>query len=329
MNDSLFLYCIAAAAFFGIMLLYFRVAKRYNIIDKPNERSSHAAVTIRGGGIIFLFAALAVLLQDYVAFHLAFWGLLCVGSISFLDDIYTLRGGIRIFFQCIAVTLLFSYLGIFYTQTWLMVVLLYILIIGIINAYNFMDGINGITGAYSLVVLASLQYVNLAQLPFTEPVAIWMPALACVIFLFFNFRRKAVCFAGDVGSITIACWIVTEILLLILLSGNWSYLLFLAVYGVDAVLSIVHRLLRKENIFYAHRLHFYQLLANEQRWPHVSVAMLYASLQAFINVWITNSTWGFWENSLLTCGPLIAVYIWLKPRIMQDVSHPKKAEQKY
>ena len=110
----------------------------------------------------------------------------------------------------------------------------YIVFIGIVNAYNFMDGINGITGLYSIAVLASLQYVNLTYGSFVHPDLIWYPMLASVVFLFFNFRKRARCFAGDVGSVAIAFWIVTLLLLLIVKTENLIWLGFLMVYGVNA-----------------------------------------------------------------------------------------------
>jgi UDP-N-acetylmuramyl pentapeptide phosphotransferase/UDP-N-acetylglucosamine-1-phosphate transferase len=147
-----------------------------------------------------------------------------------------------------------------------------------------MDGINGITGLYSLVVLGGIQYVNYYVIKFIEPDMIWLPMLAAVVFLFFNFRKRAKCFAGDVGSVTIAFWIIFLLLKLIIISGNYLYILFLGVYGVDTVLTIIHRLGLKQNIFDAHRLHFYQILANEQKWPHLLVSTIYALMQLGIIV---------------------------------------------
>jgi UDP-N-acetylmuramyl pentapeptide phosphotransferase/UDP-N-acetylglucosamine-1-phosphate transferase len=191
------------------------------------------------------------------------------------------------------------------------------MVIGVINMYNFMDGINGITGVYSLVILCGLQYINLDQTPFIEADVIWLPLLACMIFLFFNFRKKAKCFAGDVGSVTIAFWIIMLILRLIYITHNWSYILFLVVYGVDSVLTIVHRLIRKENIMKAHRLHFYQILANERKVPHLLVTIGYGLLQGLIILTIVLCP----KTSLLTIFlattiPLIIIYVALKPRLM-------------
>ncbi|PUZ26256.1 UDP-GlcNAc--UDP-phosphate GlcNAc-1-phosphate transferase [Chitinophaga parva] len=311
------IYLLLVLVFFGAMLVYFRVADHYSIIDKPNERSSHSRITIRGGGIIFLVAALAALTLHPRDFMLPAFGVLVIGTISFLDDVYTLSNRIRIVFHITAVTLMFLYLGVFTYLPWYMILGLYVLVIGIINAYNFMDGINGITGAYSLVVLGGLQYVNYYRVPFVHPDMLWLPMLACVVFLFFNFRKKAKCFAGDVGSVTIAFWVLTLLLKLILQTGDWSYLLFLAVYGIDAVLTILHRLLLRQNIFKAHRLHFYQILANEKKVPHLVVSSAYAALQALVIVLVISgvlaSPLAIWTAVLV---PLAACYTLVKPQLM-------------
>jgi UDP-N-acetylmuramyl pentapeptide phosphotransferase/UDP-N-acetylglucosamine-1-phosphate transferase len=264
------------------ILGYFKIADHYNIIDHPNERSSHSEITIRGGGIIFLLAALAAVIM-----HPDYWlpisGLIIIGVISFIDDRITLSSKIRILIHLLAVTFLFIYCKVFSLPVyeWF---LLYFIVIGTINAYNFMDGINGITGAYSLIVLGGLQYVNLRQIAFVQPDMIWLPMLACGVFLYFNFRKKAKCFAGDVGSVSIAFWIIMLLIQLILKSNNWVYILFLSVYGADSVITIIHRILLKQNVLKPHRLHLYQILANEKKLPHLRVAFGYALLQAVIIV---------------------------------------------
>ncbi|WP_316819838.1 glycosyltransferase family 4 protein [Pedobacter gandavensis] len=308
------LYLILVPIFFVGMLLYFKVADHYNIIDHPNERSSHSEITIRGGGIIYLFAALVGLV-----IHPEFWipilGLFIIGIISFVDDRISLSGKIRLVFHLAAVSLLFIFLNIFQILPIWATIMLYVLVIGIINAYNFMDGINGITGAYSMVVLGGLQYVNYRVVNFIHPDLIWLPILASLVFLFFNFRKKAKCFAGDVGSVTVAFWIIFLLLKLVLLSENYTYVLFLAVYGVDTILTIIHRLKLRQNIFDAHRLHFYQILANEQKWPHLLVSSVYALLQLGIIVAVICLPWSLLPVFLITIIPLVLIYILIKPRI--------------
>ena len=309
-------YLILIPLLFLSMMLYLRIADHFNIVDHPNERSSHTQLTIRGGGVIFLFTALVALVR-FPEFWLPLIGLLIIGIISFLDDRVTLSNKVRIFFHLLAVSLLFYYNGLFILLPVYGLILLYVLVIGIINAYNFMDGINGITGAYSLVVLGGFQYVNLKQVPFINEDMIWLPMIACVVFLFFNFRKKARCFAGDVGSVSIAFWIIMLLLQLILLTNNWIYILFLAVYGVDSVFTIIHRLILKQNIFEAHRLHFYQLLANERKMPHLIVSSLYAFSQLLIILCVILNPDHVWLNVVVCFVPLIFVYLLLKPGLMK------------
>lgn len=309
-------YLLVAAILFILMLLYFRIAEHYNIIDKPNERSSHTRTTIRGAGIIFLMA----MLLDYViypAYGLPVLGALMIGTISFIDDRITLSSKIRILVHLASVSILFYFLNLFGSFPWWGILALYVLVIGIINAYNFMDGINGITGLYSLVVLAGLQYVNLMQQRFIQPDMIWFPMIACVVFLFFNLRGRAKCFAGDVGSVTMAFWLLMLLLKLILQTDNWIYLLFLTVYGVDSILTILHRLMLRQNIFDAHRLHFYQILANERNVPHVYVSVLYAVIQGLIIAVILFTGAALWQVFLYTALPLGLIYIAMKPKLMR------------
>jgi UDP-N-acetylmuramyl pentapeptide phosphotransferase/UDP-N-acetylglucosamine-1-phosphate transferase len=299
------------------MLLYFRIADHFNIIDKPNERSSHKELTIRGGGVIYLVAGFVALIT-----HSEFWipilGLFIIGFISFLDDRITLSGKIRIVFHLTAVSLLFLHLQIFTTMPWWQILFAYIFVIGIINAYNFMDGINGITGGYSLAVLCGLQYVNYHVINFVDYDLIWFPILATCVFMYFNFRTKAKCFAGDVGSISIAFWIIFLLLKLILKTNNYSYILFLAVYGVDTVLTILHRIILRQNIFDAHRMHFYQVLANEWKVPHLILSTLYALLQLSIIAFIIFSSLDFSILFLIIILPLILGYVIIKPKLMRN-----------
>ena len=278
-------------------LFYFRIADRFNIIDKPNERSSHNYITIRGGGIIWWVAALLFLLFHFSSLGLWFFaGITLIAGVSFVDDIVSLGQRVRLLFHLLAMSCAFYLSGVFGIYPWWAIVIGYIVFIGIVNAYNFMDGINGITGLYSIAVLASLQYVNLTYGSFVHPDLIWYPMLASVVFLFFNFRKRARCFAGDVGSVAIAFWIVTLLLLLIVKTENLIWLGFLMVYGVDAVMTIVHRLYMKQNIMEAHRLHFYQILVNEKKMPHRVVSMIYFVVQIICSYLIITfwSTLGWW-----------------------------------
>jgi UDP-N-acetylmuramyl pentapeptide phosphotransferase/UDP-N-acetylglucosamine-1-phosphate transferase len=209
-------------------------------------------------------------------------GLTLICGISFWDDMSSLPNRIRIIVHFLAISLVFYGLGLFSLLPWWLIPIAYIFFVGVLNAYNFMDGINGITGLYSLSILIALQYVNYKIIPFTAPDFINYAMLACIVFLFFNFRKRAKCFAGDVGSLGISFWIVTLLLQLMLVSNSFIWILFLAVYGVDTICTILHRIYLKQNIFEAHRLHFYQILSNEKGISHLKVSSLYALIQLII-----------------------------------------------
>ena len=265
------------------MLLYFRIATHYNIIDKPNHRSSHSEVTIRGGGIIFSFAALIFFIIENFKYPFFILGLVVISVISFVDDILTLNNKLRISVHLIAVALLFCQWKLF-AMPWYDIVISAVFVIGIINAYNFMDGINGITGAYSLVAIATLYYINEHVITFTAREFLLITGLALLVFNFFNFRIKAKCFAGDTGSVSIAFIIIFLVGQLIITTGNVVFILLLLLYGLDTVTTIISRLIKKENIFKAHRSHYFQYLVNERKIPHLIVASGYAMVQLLFNI---------------------------------------------
>ena len=274
-------YIIILVLLFVAELFYFRVADKFNIIDKPNERSSHTKVTLRGGGIIFYFGALAYFLSNHWEYPWFMLALTLITFISFVDDIRSTSQGLRLVFHFSAMALMFYQWGLFSLSWWWIIVAL-IICTGIINAYNFMDGINGITGGYSLVILGALAYINSEITTFVEPALINTVLCSVLVFCFFNFRKTAKCFAGDVVSVSIAFILIFLIGKLILTTGDFSWIILLVVYGVDSVLTIIHRLMLHENIGLPHRKHMYQLMANELRIPHVVVSLVYMSVQALI-----------------------------------------------
>ncbi|MES2454318.1 MAG: glycosyltransferase family 4 protein [Bacteroidota bacterium] len=269
--------------FYGIALLYFQVAGHYKIIDQPNHRSSHSATTIRGGGILFAIAGLLpFFVGDFRYFYFT-GGLFLISLISFLDDISSLNNKIRITVHLLSSVLLLIEWRM-YDMPWYILPVIIVMIIGVINAYNFMDGINGITGLYSLVGISTLLYINELSFKFAESDLMIFLCLALMVFNFFNFRKQAKCFAGDVGSVSVAFIMVFLIGLLIMQTGSYGYLLFLLVYGLDAVTTIFFRVIRGENIAQPHRSHFYQYLANEKRISHLLISCLYGGLQLLVNV---------------------------------------------
>ena len=303
-------YLLITLVLFLLELLYFKIADRYNIVDKPNHRSAHTEITLRGGGIIFWFAALLYFAQHIENNYFFFAGISLVSLVSFWDDIQSLSNKIRISVHFLAISLIFYDLGVFESVHVIGVLAAYILAIGLINAYNFMDGINGITGLYTLVVMGSLLYVNQKIKVFIDADFIQYAMMASLVFLFFNFRKKAKCFAGDVGSIAIAFWVIYLVLKLILVTNSLVWLLFLAVYGVETVCTILHRLYLKENIFEAHRLHLYQVLSNEYKIQHRWVAAFYGIAQVVISVLVVVLYQKVSDILLfgLVIGPLLLIY---------------------
>ncbi len=276
------LYLLYLPVLLVAILAYFRLAVRHHIIDQPNHRSSHKRRTIRGGGILFPIAFLLQFLVSGFAYPLFTLGLMLISLISFYDDLRPLSSKIRLLGHLTAVSLLFMQAGLTGYPWWL-IGICYILVIGAINAYNFMDGINGITGSYSLLTIVTLYLFNEYDVPFASSGWLLVAALALLVFNFFNFRKKAKCFAGDVGSVSIAFIIIFFLLLLILQTQDLKYIGLLLLYGLDAVTTIIFRLIRRENIFEAHRSHFYQYLANVKGWPHLRVSALYILVQGLIN----------------------------------------------
>jgi len=303
----LIFYIFIVVALFVFEILYFRVADKFNIIDKPNERSSHTHITLRGGGVVFYFGVFLFMALQGWLYPAFFLGLSLISTVSFLDDIRPLSSRIRLPLHFVAMGLMFIDLGL-YTLPWYFWVIALVIAVGVINAFNFMDGINGITGAYSTVALVSLWYVNQYVVAFADQNLIYIVFLSVLVFNFFNFRTKASCFAGDVGSVSIAFILVFLLGKLIVESGDPRYLLFLGVYGIDTTLTIVHRIILKENILKAHRKHAYQLMANELKIPHLIVSLCYSGLQLILSILVILVPF----YSLLFVVLLVIIYIVFK-----------------
>lgn len=274
-------YLLITALLWTVMLLYLRIARRYTILDKPNARSSHHRVTLNGGGIIFYVGMLIWLLCSGFAYPYFFIGLSLVAFVSFMDDLHPVSRMLRLSFHIIAVIFLFVQLKM-YDVSWYTFLFFTIVYVGFINVYNFMDGINGLTGGYSLVAVGSFWYINNYIRPFIDNPLLYVVGLSLLVFLFFNFRRKAVCFAGDVGAVSMAFILLLLLVRLILFTADFSYFILFVLYGADGVLTILHRLLLRENILTPHRRHVYQMLVNELGFPHIKVSLCYMLLQAVI-----------------------------------------------
>ena len=285
-------------------LVYFRIADKCNIIDKPNQRSSHSTIVLRGGGIIFMIGAWvwsAFFGFDYPWF-LA--GLTLVAGVSFVDDIHSLPDSVRLVAQFAAAAMAFYQLDILHWDMWWIVLVALIVYVGATNVINFMDGINGITAGYALAVLVPLGLLNTnyhelsmnlatncssvfsSDGVFVDQSLIVASIIAAIVFCIFNFRPKgkAKCFAGDVGSIGIAFIMLFLLGNVIIKTEDITWLIFLLVYGVDGCLTIIHRIMLHENLGEAHRKHAYQIMANELKIGHVKVTMLYMAMQLIVSL---------------------------------------------
>ena len=297
----------------ALLMFYFRLAKRFSIVDVPNSRSSHQSVTIRGAGIIFVLIFLLGLLNETMVGRISdsltdgIWvvmGFILISGLSFWDDIRPLSPSVRLIFQVISVLLMVS--GFWDLGWWL--ILAVIVIVGIVNTYNFMDGINGITVLYSVVSVGGLLLMR-KQLGLYES---WydnsMLGLfgAFAVFAFFNLRIRAICFAGDVGAIGMAYLLCYGLLEVIVETGNLGYMLLLGVYGLDSVATIVFRKCRGESLSEAHRSHLYQYLANEKKYPHVLVSLLFAAVQMVLNLVLLKENWGM---NWLFFAVITAIYL--------------------
>ncbi len=313
---------------FAILILlelgYFKIADKFSIIDKPNERSSHSSIVLRGGGIIFPLSMLVwVGLQGVhgdwwvVADYLPFLcGLILIAGVSFWDDVHSLPDSVRLVAQFTAMALMFWNLDIMHWDLWWIVLIALVVFVGATNVFNFMDGINGITAGYSFAVLLPLFLLNNKEgEPFILNSLLGVAILSVLVFSYFNFRPrgKAKCFAGDVGSVSIAFIMLFAIGKLILQTNDLTWLTFLLVYGVDGVLTICHRIMLHENLGEAHRKHAYQLMANELGMSHVVVSLIYMGLQLTISLvmvyLVPNTAFAHWLYLVVVALLMALAYV--------------------
>lgn len=284
-------YLIIAIVLLVAELLYFKIADHFNIIDKPNERSSHSTIVLRGGGVIFTLSVIAWAvmmigqgndISSYIPFLV---GLLMVAGVSFWDDVHSLPDSLRMVVQIIAFMLMFWSLGLMQWSMWWVIPIALFFCVGATNIINFMDGINGITEAYALAMLIPIMLLN-RDMAFIEESYLIVAIIGLLVFSIFNFRPKgkAKCFAGDVGSIAIAFIILFALGKLMLATEDITYGIFYLLYGIDGSMTIFHRIMLHENLGQAHRKHAFQLMSNELKMGHVTVSLIYMVLQLVVSL---------------------------------------------
>lgn len=298
-------------------LVYFKVADHYNIIDKPNERSSHSKVVLRGGGIIFTIGLWIWSVFFGFQYPWLLAGVTLAAGISFIDDIHSLPDSVRLVVQFTAMFLVFQEMELLHWDMWWIVPIALIVAVGGTNIFNFMDGINGITAGYSIAMLIPVAVAN-CDMAFVEESYLIVAIIGVLVFSLFNFRPrgKAKCFAGDVGSIGMALILVFCVGRLMMVTGDITWIILFLVYGVDGVLTICHRIMLHENLGQAHRKHTYQLMANELKMSHVTVSCIYMMLQLVISLGFIylcpNTIMAHWVY-LVAAGLILAiVYVLFK-----------------
>ena len=278
-------YLIIVIVLFAAELIYFRIADKYNIIDKPNERSSHKTIVLRGGGIIFTIGLWIWSIVFGFQYPWLLAGVTLAAGISFVDDIHSLPDSLRLVVQFTAMFLVFQEIGLLHWDMWWIIPIALITAVGGTNIFNFMDGVNGITAGYSFAMLIPIALAN-RGMAFVEESYLIVTIIGVLVFSLFNFRPrgKAKCFAGDVGSIGMALILVFCLGRLMIATGDITWIVLFLVYGVDGVLTICHRIMLHENLGQAHRKHAYQLMANELKMSHVTVSLIYMGLQLVVSL---------------------------------------------
>ena len=270
------------------MFIYLKIAEKWLIVDQPNLRSSHQITTKRGAGILYLLAfVIYLMVSPNNNLTLILSGLI-LGGVGFIDDLKNLNFKIKLAIQLIVII---SYLIVqdYLSLDWYYTILIFVFLIASINIFNFMDGINGLTILYSLSFLMSFYYINTEFTSFINPNILLIMIICNVIIGFLNIRTKAVCFIGDVGSISMGFLYATLALILMIKTNSFAPLVLIMVYAVDSGWTIMERLSLKENIFLPHRRHLYQILVNELRFSHILISISYFTIQMLLNmVWLLN-----------------------------------------
>lgn len=258
--------------------------RRKAILDRPNERSSHTLPTPRGGGL----AILALVLPLWIVIGIVYPGVtsplftVATGAavlayVSWLDDRRDVSPLMRLAVQMgvVAATLTFAFPAESLTGGLLPVaverVVLFFAWMWFLNLYNFMDGIDGLSGVETVAI--AMGCAGVALLHFEgEEWMVWIGmtlAAATVGFLRYNWN-PAKLFMGDVGSVSLG-FLLGFLLLRLAFMGYWTAALILPLYYlVDATWTLLHRLSRRQRVWQPHREHFYQK-AVQRGWSHATV----------------------------------------------------------
>jgi len=280
--------------FFNCFLLkkFIFIADKYQIVAVPDSRSSHKGTVVSGAGFIFIFVFIFLFYSQSfrLNFVLPFVSVLSIFFTSFLDDIIDIKFYYKLFYQVLFLFLLFFSLGCDFIFC---IPLLLIFFVNI-NVSNFMDGVNGMTFLYFLVSFVSFIFIDfkINVILLDNVYFFYIILLSCLLsFGFFNFRKKAICFLGDVGSISLGlifsgCVVYYFLLLKEQTLINYPYLiiLFFFIYYLDVFYTLLNRFSSNQNIFKPHKKHLYQILANNYFKSHITSSFLYSFFQLIMNI---------------------------------------------
>lgn len=318
---------MVAGIVWGIALIGTEVTRRWarrHLLDRPNARSSHRVATPRGGGLAVVLAiAIGWLLGGGKATPIPVVMLLVTATLSFVDDLRSLPASARLLAQVVIAAIVVLAIGPFReivwpglgSITWVLAtaVLSAIWIVGLMNAYNFLDGIDGIAAIQGIVAGAAWWWIGGRV---GIDVAQWggaITAASCLGFLPFNWSPARI-FLGDVGSVSLGfIFAVLPILASRSTGAAWAApvgVLVVWPFLFDAAFTLVRRAIRGERIFEAHRSHLYQRLVIAG-WSHSHVATLYGGLAVLTSVaalaLIRGEWWAGWAAAALTSAVLLTL----------------------
>jgi UDP-N-acetylmuramyl pentapeptide phosphotransferase/UDP-N-acetylglucosamine-1-phosphate transferase len=310
-------------------------SKKNQILDIPNERSSHRKPTPVGGGIVFVSVSLLLFLIYLISAEKEipwsyFGGAVLIAAVSWLDDLYSIPAVVRFFFHSLAALLVIVGLGVF-DNIYLPVIgalqignfvygLWFLWIVWLINAYNFMDGIDGIAGIQA--VSAALAWAFLGYLQGIEEVFLFglLTAFSIFGFLLYNWQPAKI-FMGDVGSAFLGYTFAVFPLFFAGKTGDDSgsflivSVLFVWLFVFDTVRTFFVRLIKGETVWKAHRRHLYQRLVI-RGFSHQFVTILYGTLSVLISILtimrlyfgVLNDLFLYFMVGLVSAGLLIFVF---------------------
>jgi len=278
----------------GGVALFRRWALAREVLDVPNARSSHTVPTPRGGGLVLVLVTLIGTLVGVTAGVVAWrpavlWvgaAALAVAAVSWVEDLHRVPLGVRLAVQAAAAVATLAAVGSLRLVAIPLLgvvhlgpvgaVLEFIWIVGLANAFNFMDGIDGIAGGQALV--AAVGWMLLAASGSPLQWIAMMLAAGSLGFLFFNWA-PAKLFMGDVGAVFLGFTLAVLPLMAARSEPRNAFAGVLLVWPFlfDTAFTLVRRLAKGENVLASHRSHLYQRLVIAG-WSHASVSMLYGGL---------------------------------------------------